>query len=93
MNAAGQLRRLVFRVPEIHAIARNLGSCLAARIPPDLTGGVALNFLPLDLGGVQFANRQVSEPPDALMVDGDDASSFRPEAAVELHEIPEVDCK
>jgi len=77
LNAAGQLRRLVFRVPEIHAIARNLGSCLAARIPPDLTGGVALNFL----------------PPDALMVDGDDASSFRPEAAVELHEIPEVDCK
>jgi len=90
---AGWVRRLFFRIPELHLIAGNGGRFLAARIPPDVTsGGIPLNFLPLDLAGAQalFERSQVMQPSSAIVIDGAGAGSFQPEAVAEIDEIPEI---
>ena len=92
-NFAGWLRRLFFRIPELHIITGSGGQSLAARIPPDVTsGGIPLNFLPLDLAGAQalFEHDQVMQPSGAIVIDGAGTGSFEPDAVVEVCEISET---
>jgi hypothetical protein len=92
-DLAGWLGRLFFRIPELDIVAGSGGQFLAARIPPDVTsGGIPLNFLPLDLAGVRtlFEDNRVMEPSGAILIDGAGAGSFRPEALAEIYEVPEV---